>query len=105
MNLGVGLSLATCANFEEVEFDDTLGELSSSANTIDVQPGTLKNGVAPPLTPDYFWGASNSGANEVGPVDKHSVSLNIRHVRQLHTWDCGVACVQMILRLHKTYHL
>ncbi len=41
------------------------------------------------LTPASFW---------EGREGEDAALLPLPHVRQLHSWDCGLACLQMILR-------
>ncbi|GAB6028687.1 hypothetical protein CHUAL_004512 [Chamberlinius hualienensis] len=36
--------------------------------------------------------------NDVKSVDKSTVILNVDHVRQKYAWDCGLACVTMIIK-------
>ena len=60
------------------------------------------------LTPeDFFFFEENAGAvdgdhtdgdHTDGVVGGRAAALLVPHVRQQMTWDCGVACVAMILR-------
>ncbi|XP_064110013.1 protein GUCD1-like isoform X1 [Macrobrachium nipponense] len=43
----------------------------------------------------HLW-VSNMGGSEGGGVEEHFL-LSIDHVQQRHNWDCGLACVMMIL--------
>ena len=40
--------------------------------------------------------ADNGDEQTIGR--KGSITIPVPHVRQHHTWDCGLACVQMVLR-------
>lgn len=92
----------------EVERDDPFSDCSSvHVAPIAVQPGEDRRVTTPippssgDLTPESFLAESHEDA-----IDSTSLTLklaenprflDIPHVRQSFKWDCGIACVQMIL--------
>ncbi|KAK7063056.1 guanylyl cyclase domain-containing protein 1 [Halocaridina rubra] len=41
------------------------------------------------------------GGSRGGMDEQNLVLLNIDHVQQKHTWDCGLACIMMVLQPHE----
>lgn len=80
----------------------------SEFRTIAVQPGGMAqrmySGRSPipskvgMLTPASFWDSEGLLSPSLRSKNNQSSILQIPHVRQTLAWDCGIACIQMVLR-------
>eukprot|EP00615_Pteridomonas_danica_P001279 CAMPEP_0114367356 /NCGR_PEP_ID=MMETSP0101-20121206/29996_1 /TAXON_ID=38822 ORGANISM="Pteridomonas danica, Strain PT" /NCGR_SAMPLE_ID=MMETSP0101 /ASSEMBLY_ACC=CAM_ASM_000211 /LENGTH=290 /DNA_ID=CAMNT_0001516939 /DNA_START=51 /DNA_END=924 /DNA_ORIENTATION=- len=74
--------------------------LTNCGVIIATQPGapSQKSGQKTPLTPQFFLETGGSSSSQSSSFSRHTILLDVMHFRQDYHWDCGVTCVQMVLR-------
>mmetsp|Transcript_5072 Transcript_5072/g.6575 ORF Transcript_5072/g.6575 Transcript_5072/m.6575 type:complete len:342 (+) Transcript_5072:131-1156(+) len=96
----VVVTLTNCGVIDDSYFDNHSNNLNQSNKTIATQPGapSQKSGQKTPLTPQFFLETGGSSSSQSSSFSRHTILLDVMHFRQDYHWDCGVTCVQMVLR-------